>query len=84
MTPGLVTLKVLHRWEKACKEYFRVKGITERKKVESVLSRLQDIHIADWIEANEMSLVGITFVDFMMKLRAETLALGTRVGLLGQ
>ena len=73
LTPGLVTPEVLHRWEKACKEYFRVKGITEKKKVESVLSRLQDIRIADWVEANEGTLRSLDFAQFMAKLRAETL-----------
>ena len=37
------------------------------------MSRLQDIHIADWVEANEDALKGIDFVLFMTKLRAETL-----------
>ena len=39
LTAGRVTLEVLHQWERACKEYFRVKGITQKKKVESILSQ---------------------------------------------
>ena len=70
---GRVTPEVLHQWERACKEYFRVKGVAQKKKVESVLSRLQDLHIADWAEANEAALVQLDFPEFMEKLRGQAL-----------
>ena len=73
LTPGKVTPEVLHRWERSCKEYFRQKNITDKKKVESILSRLLDFRIADWVEANEAQLKGLDFLTFMGKLRAEAL-----------
>ena len=76
LTPGRVTPEVLLRWERACKEYFRVKSIPEKKKVESILSRLQDVRTADWAEANEAVLKELSFSNFMEKLRAETLEKG--------
>ena len=53
LTPGKITPEILHRWERACKEHFRVKRIGATKQVESILSRLLDFNIADWAEANE-------------------------------
>ena len=73
LTPGKITPEVLHRWERSCKEYFRVKNVSEKKKVESVLSRLQDFRIADWAEANEATLVALNFKAFMDELRGEAL-----------
>ena len=73
LTAGRVTPEVLHQWERACKEYFRVKGVTQKKKVESVLSRLRDLHIADWAEANEANLVQLDFSEFMERLRGQVL-----------
>ena len=73
LTLGKVTPEILHRWERACKEYFRVKSVSEKKKVESVLSRLQDFRIADWAEANEGMLRALDFAAFMVKLREEVL-----------
>ena len=70
---GKITPKVLHRWERSCKEYFRVKAVSEKKKVESVLSQLQDFRIADWVEANEVALKLLDFASFMEKLRDEAL-----------
>ena len=68
LTPGRMTLEVLHQWERACKEYFRVRHVTVGKQVESVLLRLQDLHIADWAEANESDLVALKFPEFMTRL----------------
>lgn len=48
LTPGKVTPEILHRWEKLCKKYFRIKKVAEKLKVESVLSRIQDLRLADW------------------------------------
>lgn len=41
--------------------------------VESILSRLQDLRTADWVEANEAALTALAFPDFMEKLRGEVL-----------
>ena len=73
LTLGKVTPKVLHQWECSCKEYFRQKNITDKKKVESILSRLLDFCIADWAKANEAQLKALDFLTFMGKLRAEAL-----------
>ena len=73
LTPGKITPEVLHRWEKACKEYFRVKHVAVGKQVESILSRLQDLRIADWAEANEATLTALRFPDFMERLQGEAL-----------
>ena len=69
LTLGRITLEVLHQWERACKEYFRTKHVTVGKQVESVLLRLQDLHVADWAEANESDLIALKFPEFMAKLR---------------
>ena len=73
LTPGKVTPEVLHQWERACKEFFRIKGIAKENQVESVLSRLQDLRTADWVEANEAVLTALAFPDFMERLRGEVL-----------
>ena len=73
LTPGKITPKILHRWEKSCKEYFRIKGIAESKKVESILSCLQDLRIADWAEANEAILKVLEFSEFMDRLKERAL-----------
>ena len=73
LTPGKVTPEVLHQWECLCKEYFRQKNITDKKKVESILSRLLDFRIADWAEANEAQLKVLDFLTFMGKLQVEAL-----------
>ena len=59
--------------EMACEEYFRVKSITDTKQVESILARLQDFHIADWVRANAVDLKTLSFSEFMERLREETL-----------
>ena len=48
-----------------------MKGI--KKKVESILSRLQDLHIADWAKANKAALVQLDFPEFTEKLRGQVL-----------
>jgi hypothetical protein len=63
-----ITPEILHQWERACKEFFRVKNIPDEKKVESILSRLKDFCIADWTEANEARLKALKFTDFMEEL----------------
>ena len=73
LTPGKITPEILHRWEKLCKEYFRIKSIAESKKVESILSRLQDLRIADWAEANEAILKVLEFSEFMDWLKKRAL-----------
>ena len=73
LTPGKITPKILHRWEKLCKEYFRIKSIAESKKVESILSCLQDLRIADWAEANEAILKVLEFSEFMDWLKERAL-----------
>ena len=73
LTLGRMTPEVLHQWERACKEYFRVRHVTVGKQVESVLSQLQDLHIADWAEVNESDLVALKFPEFMTRLRNEFL-----------
>ena len=47
--------------------------MTDDNKVASILSRLQDLCIADWAEANEETLLSISFDDFMEKLRGQAL-----------
>jgi hypothetical protein len=73
LTAGKITPEVLYQWERACKEYFRVKEVTAEKQVVSVLSRLQDISIADWIETDEAVLVALDFPTFMTRLRKQVL-----------
>ena len=73
LMPGKITPEILHRWEKSCKEYFRIKNIAESKKVESILSRLQDLRIADWAEANETILKVLEFSEFMDRLKERAL-----------
>ena len=60
-------------WERSCKVYFRQKNVTDKKKVESILYRLLDFRIADWVEANEAQLKALDFLTFMGKLQAEVL-----------
>ena len=73
LTPGKITPELLHQWERACKEFFRIKNIADDKKVESVLSRLQDQGIADWAEANEAMLKDLEFPEFMKRVRKQAL-----------
>jgi hypothetical protein len=48
LTPEKIMPEILHRWERVCKEYFRVEGVTEKKKVKSILPQLEDLRIANW------------------------------------
>ena len=76
LTAGRVTPEVLYRWERACKEYFRVERVAQDKQVESVLFRLQDLRIANWVEANEATLTALGFPEFMDQLREMALGEG--------
>ena len=73
LTPGSITPEVLLQWERSCKEYFWVKDVTEEKKVGSVLARLQDLSIADWLDTNEERLKALEFSAFMDQLRERAL-----------
>ena len=73
LLPSKVTPEILHRWERACKEFFRTKHIVEDTQVELVLYQLEDIDIVEWAEADEAALVALTFMDFMDKLREQVL-----------
>ena len=73
LTPGKVTPEVLHRWEKSCKTYFRVKSVSAKKQVESVLSQLQEPRLEAWVEAKEEELKSLDFASFMDKLRDRAL-----------
>ena len=73
LIPGRITLEILYQWERACKEYFRVKHITVAKQVESILLQLQDLHVADWAEVNEGVLMALKFPEFMARLWNEFL-----------
>ena len=68
LNPGRITPEVLNQWERACLEYFRVKDVPDEKQVRAILSRLKDLYIADWAQANEETLIGLDFTAFMVKL----------------
>ena len=69
LTAGKITPEVLHRWERACKDHFRTKRIGEEAQVGSVLYRLEDLQLANWVEANEVILTALKFPVFMDRLR---------------
>ena len=73
LTAGKITPEALHRWERACKDHFRVKHVAENQQVESVLFRLEDLQLSNWIEANETVLTALKFPDFMDRLRDQVL-----------
>ena len=73
LTSGKITPEIFFRWERSCIEYFRVKKIEEEKKVESILSRLQDVRIVDWAVANEAMLKALDFATFTEKFRGQVL-----------
>ena len=73
LTSGKITPEIFFRWERSCIEYFRVKKIEEEKKVESILSRLQDVRIVDWAVANETLLKTLDFATFTEKFRGQVL-----------
>ena len=73
LPPGTITPELLYRWERSCKEFFRVKNVSKTKQVESVIWQLKDLRIAHWAEVNEMALIDLDFAAFMEKLRGEAL-----------
>lgn len=73
LTEGTITPEILHRWERACLNYFRHKKIKKTAQVEDVLFEIKDLRLSRWIEANESSLKGKSFTDFMAELREEAL-----------
>ena len=73
LTAGKITPEALHRWERACKDHFRVKHIAEDQQVASVLFRLEDLQLSNWIEANEAVLTALKFPAFMDRLRDQVL-----------
>jgi hypothetical protein len=73
LTEGTVTPEILHRWERACLNYFRHKKIKKDNQVEDVLFEIKDLRLSRWIEANESSLQQKSFADFMADLREEAL-----------
>lgn len=50
-----------------------MKNVTKAEQVEAVLSRIQDLRLADWVEVNEVDLRTLDFAVFMEKLRGEAL-----------
>lgn len=70
LTEGVITPEILHRWERACTNYFRHKKIRGGDQVEDVPSEIKDLRLSRWIEA---VLGGMTFGNFMTQLRDEAL-----------
>ncbi|KAF9652366.1 hypothetical protein BDM02DRAFT_3183757 [Thelephora ganbajun] len=73
LTEGAITPEILHRWERACINYFRHRKVKEGDQVEDILSEIKDLRLSRWIEASESTLKEKSFADFMAELREEAL-----------
>ena len=73
LTEGTITPEILHRWERACINYFRHRKVRPDEQVEDILFEIKDLRLSRWIEANESSLKTIPFTAFMEELRNEAL-----------
>jgi hypothetical protein len=58
LTEGAITPEILHRWERACINYFRHKKIWPDEQVEDILFEIKDLRLSRWTEARESLLEG--------------------------
>lgn len=68
LTPGNLTLAVMHKYENVCLGYFENKEIEEKKQVRKILAELMDSRIQDWISVDHNGFIGLTFAEFMKEL----------------
>ena len=73
LTEGTITPEILHRWERACTNYFRIRKVPADEQVEDVLYEIKDLRLARWIEARQSALVAVPFAGFLEQLREEAL-----------
>ena len=73
LTEGTIMPEMLHRWERACLNYFQHKKIKSDEQVEDILFEIKDLRLSRWVEARESSLKAMPFAEFMAELREEAL-----------
>ena len=73
LTEGTITPEILHRWERACLDYFHHKKVAGDKQVEDIFFEIKDLRLSRWIEARGSALKVIPFANFMDELREEAL-----------
>lgn len=69
LTPGDLTPEVLHRFERACKDFFEHKEYKEADQVHKITAGFRDLRIGDWIENNRATLNALPFAEFMALVR---------------
>jgi hypothetical protein len=68
--PGDISPAVMREFEDDCLGYFENKEIAADKQVRKILAGLKDSRVRDWIFSDRERLLGLTFEEFMMELRA--------------
>jgi hypothetical protein len=71
--PGSLTPKILHRFENACKSYFRNKKVEAADHVASIAGNMLDTVIPDWYWEGEARFNALTFKEFMVEMRSKWL-----------
>jgi len=73
LTRGNISLAIMWKFEDACITYFNNKDIAVDKQVRRVISGLQDDHIWEWLDVEQLHLMQLTFEDFMAEFCASYL-----------
>lgn len=74
LTPGVVSPMVMHQWEMACMDFFRVnKKILLEDCMAAILPGLKDMRAQDWVAMHGDQLAEMSFTDFVKEMQKEFL-----------
>ena len=69
LTAGDITPATMRQYENACNNYFVHKKIPGDDQVSMIVGGLLDTRVADWIDADRVRIVDLSFADFMDEFR---------------
>ena len=68
-TAGDITPAVMRQYENVCNNYFVHKKIPGDDQVSMIIGGLLDTRVADWIDADHVHIIDLSFADFMDEFR---------------
>ena len=75
LTSRDVTPSVMMEFKNTCLDFFEAKSVPNDKQVASILLGIRDLHIQNWIAADQATIVALPFATFMTQLHTNYLHL---------
>jgi hypothetical protein len=69
LSAGSITISNLRKFDYGCKRFFMYKEIPAEDQVGRIIYSFKSEFMQSWIEADSANLIGLSFADFMLKIK---------------